>query len=62
MEDLTPDFSVTLESEEEQELSSSCEREEDENRFYVQLGQRVKVPSTFVIHRFASIRSEPLQS
>jgi hypothetical protein len=62
MEDLTPDFSVTLESEEEQELSSSCERGEDENRSYAQLGQRVKVPSTFVVHRCTSIRSKPLQS
>jgi hypothetical protein len=59
---LTPDFSVTLESEEEQEFSSSCERGEDENISYAQLGQRVEVPSTFVIHRFASIRSKPLQS
>jgi hypothetical protein len=62
MEDLTPDLSVTLVSEEEQELSFSSERGEDENRSYVQLGQRVEVPSTFVIHRFASIRSKPLQS
>jgi hypothetical protein len=62
MEDLTPDFSVTLESEEEQEVSFSSQRGEDENRWYVQLGQRVEIPSTFIIHRFASFRSEPLQS